>query len=213
MILKLTRPIVFFDLETTGLDITSDRVIEIGLVRLAPDGTRETLLHRVDPGIDIPEGSTKIHGIHNDEVRGLFGKPRLPKVAAEICTFIGEGDLGGFNCKGFDLPLWLAECKRHSIAFDAGGRKVVDAKLVFNAKETGWDRFLMGPRNLSAAVRHYCGRDLPGAHSAEADTLATIDVLLAQLERYPDLPRDVPGLHAFCEQVALQQKQHAENAR
>ena len=106
----------------------------------------------------------------------------------------------------------MNEFRRHSIAFDAGGRKLVDAKLIFNDKETSWDRFLMGPRNLTAAVRHYCGRELTGAHTAEADASATIDVLLAQLERYPDLPRDVAGLHDYCQTLHLQQEQRAAGA-
>ncbi len=201
MILELARPIVFFDLETTGLDVATDRIVEIGLVRINVDGSRESLVERVDPGVDIPEASTRVHGIRNDEVRGLFGKPRLPKVVDRLLLLLGDADLGGFNCVGFDLPLLLQEFKRHSIPFDAGGRHVVDAKLLFNAKETGWDRFLMGPRNLTAAVRHYCGRELVGAHSAEADAEATIDVLLAQLQRYTDLPRSVPELHAYCKRL------------
>ncbi len=206
MLLQLERPVVFFDLETTGLDIASDRIVEVGLVKLHPDGQRESLVERVDPGIDIPESSTKVHGIHNDEVRGLFGKPRLPKVAPRLLEFIGDFDLGGFNCIDYDLPLWVAECERHQLPFDPRGRRVIDVKLIFNEKETSWDRFLMGPRNLTAAVRHYCGRELTGAHSAEADTSATIDVLLAQLERYPDLPREVAGLHERCQHISEQQK-------
>ncbi len=212
MLLQLARPIVFFDLETTGLDVAADRVIEIGLVRLTPDGARATFVERVDPGIDIPDHATRVHGIHTAEVRGLFGRPRLPRVVSRILEFIGAADLGGFNCKEFDLRLWQRECERHSIPFTLSGRKIVDSKLVFNAKETGWDRFLMGPRNLTAAMRHYCGRDLVGAHSASADAEAAIDVLLAQLQRYPDLPRDVPRLHDWCEQAALQQqRQPVEN--
>lgn len=213
MALQLTRPIVFFDLETTGLDVKKDRVVEVGLVELSPDGSRRSLVERVDPGIDIPETSTRIHGIHNDEVRGLFGRPRLPKVAARLLEFLGNSDLGGFNCLDYDLPLWLAECERHGIAFDPRGRSVVDVKLLFNAKETGWDRFLMGPRNLVAAVRHYCGRELVGAHSAEADAAATIDVLQAQLERYPDLPGDVIGLHQACAAILEQQRQLRQQQR
>ena len=205
MLLELAKPIVFFDLETTGLDVATDRAIEIGLVRLNPDGSRESLVERVDPGIDIPEASTRVHGIHNDEVRGLFGKPRLPKVAARIVDFFGDADLGGFNCIDFDLRLWVAECERHAIPFDHRGRRVIDVKLIFNAREPTWDRFLLGPRNLSAAVRHYCGRDLVGAHTAEADAAATIDVLLAQLQRYEDLPRDVEGLHALSAEIHQQQ--------
>ena len=198
MILKLERPVVVFDLETTGLDIENDRIIEVGMCKLMPDGTRDMLVERVDPGIDVPEASTRIHGIHNDEVRGLFGKPRLPRIADKLVAFLEGCDLGGFNCIAYDSPLWEAECERHEIPYDKTDRRTIDVKLIFNHKETGWDRFLMGPRNLSAAVRHYCGRDLPGAHSADADADATIDVLLAQLERYPDLPRDVQGLHDHC---------------
>ncbi len=202
MILRLQRPLVFMDLETTGLDPTADRIVEIGLVRLDVDGSRRSLVERVDPGIDIPEQASKVHGITTDEVRGLFGKPPLHKVGARLCDFLHDCDLAGFNSIAFDLPLWVAECKRHKLAFELGDRHQVDAKLIFNVKETGWDRFLMGPRNLAAAVRHYCGRDLVGAHSAAADCDATVDVLLAQLERYPDLPRDVAGLARFCTAAA-----------
>jgi DNA polymerase-3 subunit epsilon len=164
-------------------------------------------VERVDPGVDIPEASTKVHGIHNDEVRGLFGRPRLPKVASRLLDFLGDSDLAGFNCKEYDIPLWLAECERHGIAFDPRGRRVIDIKLLFNAREPAWDRFLMGPRNLTAALRHYCGRELVGAHSASADAAATIDVLEAQLQRYPDLPRDAHGLHEVCERIFEQQRQ------
>lgn len=209
MILKLERPMVFFDLETTGLDIQNDRIIEVGLVRLDPDGKRETMCERVDPGIDIPESSTKVHGIHNDEVRGLFGKPRLPKVAVKLVEFIGDADIAGFNSIAYDLPLWNAEMERYDIPFESRNRYLIDAKLIFNAMEPGWDRFLMGPRNLSAAVRHYCGKELVGAHAADADAEATIDVLLAQLERHSDLPRDAKGLHEYCKQVHQQQAEAA----
>jgi DNA polymerase-3 subunit epsilon len=212
MILELEKPIVFFDLETTGLDVVNDRIVEVGLVKLHPDGTRESLVQRVDPGIDIPESATKVHGIHNDEVRGLFGRPRLPRVGKQILAFLGDADLAGFNCLEFDLPLWQTECRRHSLDYRHGERRVVDVKLIFNARETGWDRFLMGPRNLSAAVRHYCGRDLPGAHSADADAAATIDVMMAQLKRHPDLPRRVGELHVFCEQLQRQQRLLREQA-
>lgn len=201
MILKLERPIVFFDLETTGLNVEDDRVVEFGMVKLMPDGARRSLVERVDPGRDIPEQSAKVHGIRTEEVRGLFGKPPLSHFAGAISDFTYECDLGGFNCLQFDVPLWRTECARHGIRFDMDGRMVVDAKTIFNTMESGWDRFLMGPRNLGAAVRHFCGRDLEGAHSAGIDAEATIDVLLAQLERYPDLPRDVPGLHAYCAEI------------
>ena len=204
MLLHLKRPIVFLDFETTGLDVTTDRIVELALVRLNPDGSREALVRPVNPGIALSKGATKVTGIHSADACGLFGdggkKPAQPlrKLAPELLAFLGDSDLGGFNQIGYDIPLWLNECKRHGIAFDLKGRNLVDAKVIFNVCETAWDRFLMGPRNLGAAVRHYCGRELEGAHSAEADTQATIDVLLAQLQRHPQLPKDVPGLADFC---------------
>lgn len=204
MLLTLQRPIVFLDFETTGLDIANDRIVELAFVRLSPDGTREALVRPVNPGVNVSKGATKVTGIHSADICGLFGnggkEPAKPlrKLAPELLAFLGDSDLGGFNHMGFDVPLWLAECKRHGIPFEMKGRRLVDAKVLFNVCETTWDRFLMGPRNLSAAVRHYCGRELEGAHSAEADTQATIDVLLAQLQRHPQLPRDVKGLDDFC---------------
>lgn len=198
MLLKLTRPLVFLDFETTGLDTRSDRIVELAFVRLLPDGSRESLVQRINPGIEVSKQATKVTGIHTLDACGLFWGPPLKKVGQKLADFLGDSDLAGFNHIAYDVPLWLAECKRHGIPFDCNGRHLVDVKVIFNACETTWDRFLMGPRNLSAAVRHYCGRELPDAHSAEADTLATVDVLLAQLQRHPQLPRDVPGLADFC---------------
>lgn len=219
MILELERSLVCFDIESTGLDVTSDRIVEVGFVRLDPDGSRSNLQKRCDPGIDIPEAATKIHGIRTDDVRGLFGEPAFGKVAGEFLEFIGDADLLGFNAIGYDLPLWVNECTRHGVEFSLEGRCVVDAKVIFDRKETTWDRFLHGPRNLNNAVLHYCGRDQAAAfakrddggdpelnvaideqnrHSAVLDADATLDVLVGQLERYPDLPREVKGLHEFC---------------
>jgi DNA polymerase-3 subunit epsilon len=198
MILQLQRPLVFLDFETTGLDTQKDRIVELAFVRLLPDGRRESLVQRINPGIEISKSATKVTGIHTLDACGLFWGPPLKKVAQKLVDFLADSDLAGFNQIAYDVPLWLAECKRHGIPFEAKGRHLVDAKVIFNVKETGWDRFLMGPRNLSAAVRHYCGRNLEGAHSAEADTQATVDVLLAQLQRYPDLPRQVPTLADWC---------------
>ncbi len=218
MNLRLTRPLVCIDFETTGLDVKKDRIVEIGMVKLMPDGHREQVQRRVDPGIDIPETATKIHGIRNDDVRGLFGEPNLARASGEILAFLGDADLCGFNVIGYDLPLWLCECERHRLDFSMAGRHVIDARTLFVAKEKSWDRFINGPRNLNNAVLHYCGRtqaaafaerdeggggdDLPiddrKRHSAVKDADATLDVLLAQLGRYADLPRDVPALAAFC---------------
>ena len=198
MLLQLKRPIVFLDLETTGLDISTDRIVELAFVKFAPDGEQTSLVQRINPGIVMSKQATKITGIHTDDAAGLFWGPPFKKVGARLAKFLDGCDLAGFNQIAYDVPLWQAECRRHSIDFDLRGRLQVDVRLIFNAKEPGWDRFLMGPRNLSAAVRHYCGRELEGAHGAEADCKATADVLFAQLERYPDLPRDVAGLHKFC---------------
>jgi DNA polymerase-3 subunit epsilon len=222
MILRLSRPLVCFDIETTGLDVERDRIVEIGLVRLEPDGSRTRLQKRCDPGIDIPEAAARVHGIRNEDVRGLFGEPALHRIGAELCAFLGDSDLAGFNCIAFDLPLWLAECRRHRLPFGMGDRSVVDAKTLFDLKEPSWDRFLQGPRNLSNAVLHYLGRSQAAAfakrdddsdfvgialdeqnrHSAAKDADATLDVLLAQLERHPELPRDVAGLHELCAQTS-----------
>lgn len=198
MTLHLTRPLVFLDLETTGLDPATDRIVELAFLKLSPDGGREARVQRINPGVEVSKKATKVTGIHTMDATGLFWGPPLRKVGRDLAAFLEGCDLAGFNSIAYDVPLWLAECRRHGVEFDMRGRHHVDVRILFNAKETGWDRFLMGPRNLSAAVRHYCGRELQGAHEAQADCEATADVLLAQLERYPDLPRDVPGLHGFC---------------
>ncbi|MBL8734371.1 MAG: 3'-5' exonuclease [Planctomycetes bacterium] len=205
MLLQLERPLVFLDFETTGLDIQNDRIVELAFVRLSPDGRREALVRPVNPGVTaMSKGATKVTGIHTNDVCGLFGdggkKPAQPlrKLGDELLAFLADSDLAGFNQIAYDVPLWLVECKRHGIPFSLGGRHQVDVRVLFNACEPSWDRFLMGPRNLGNAVRHYCGRELEDAHTAEADTQATIDVLLAQLHRHPNLPRTVKGLADFC---------------
>lgn len=204
MLLKLRRPLVFLDLETTGLDPETDRIVEIGLLKLHPDGRRESLCERVNPEREIPSTAARVHGIRTEDVCGLFGKPRLKERIHELLAFVGESDLAGFNSIAFDTPLLIKECERCGVTFSMEGRCQIDVRNIFRMKETTWDRFLMGKRTLAAAVRHFCGKDLPGAHAADVDAGATADVLLAQLERYPDLPRDVPGLHDFCAEAARQ---------
>jgi len=217
MQLKLSRPLVCLDLEATGVDHTKDRIVEIGLVRLHPDGRRERLVERVDPGVDIPDNAARVHGIRTEEVRGLFGRPRLGRLAPQLLPMFEGADLCGYNIAAYDYPLWLAECRRHGLAFAPDARLLVDVMLIFHSRETTWDTFLMGPRNLTAALRHYCGRELVGAHSAAADADATLDVLMAQLSRYSDLPRDIAGLHEYCAAIHRQlmaavQRQAAEAA-
>lgn len=204
MILELSRPLVFLDLETTGLDPETDRIVEIGLVKVHPDGRRESLCERVNPERDIPDTAARVHGIRTEDVCGLFGKPRLKERVHDFVTFIGDNDLAGFNSISYDTPLWIRECVRCGVSFPMDKRHQIDVRNIFRVKETTWDRFLMGKRTLAAAVRHFCGKDLPGAHAADVDAGATVDVLLAQLERYPDLPRNVPGLHDFCAEAARQ---------
>jgi len=204
MILRLSRPLVFLDFETTGLDVNSDRIVELAFVKMQPDGTRTSLVQRINPGIEVSKKATKITGIHTMDATGLFWGPPMRKVGQGLAQFLDGCDLAGFNQIAYDVPLWLAECRRNSIAFELGDRRQIDVRILFLALETTWDRFLMGPRNLGAAVRHYCGRELENAHSAEADCNATADVLLAQLERNPALPRDVPGLHEYCQRHGSQ---------
>lgn len=211
MILQLERPLVVLDFETTGLDPERDRIVELCFIKLMPEGGQVAVCERVDPGIDIPEQAIRFHGIRTDEVRGLFGKPQLGRIGGRLLDLLHDCDLAGFNSIAFDLPLWINECRRHKLAFEPGGRRHVDAKVIFHAKETGWDRFLMGPRNLHAALRHYCGRDTisdfdANKHGAHADCLATIEVLDAQLRRYPDLPRTVPELARYCAEAAAAER-------
>jgi DNA polymerase-3 subunit epsilon len=211
MLLRLERPLVVLDFETTGLDPETVRIVELGFVKLMPDGSRISLCERVDPGIDIPEHASKVHGIRTEDVRGLFGKPTLGKLGGRLLDLLHDCDLAGFNSIAYDVPLWLAECRRHKLAFELGERHQIDAKVIFHVKETGWDRFLMGPRNLHAALRHYCGSDTISdfegvKHGAHPDCEATILVLEAQLQRYPDLPRTVPELARFCAEAAARER-------
>jgi DNA polymerase-3 subunit epsilon len=214
MHLELQRPLVFFDFETTGLDTQKDRIVELAFIRLNADGSRESLVRkaRLPQGIVMSPAASRITGIQTADAQSMFWGPPLKDLGKEILAFVADGDLAGFNILGYDLPLWLAECKRHGIPFEQGQRKLVDVKVIFNVLETGWDRFTMGPRNLSAAVRHYCGKVLEGAHGAEADTNATIDVLLAQMQRYPDLPRTAAGLHEFCSRNSEKNREELSDA-
>ncbi|MFO7617064.1 MAG: 3'-5' exonuclease [Bacteroidales bacterium] len=185
MKLALDRPIVFFDVETTGLNIGSDRIIEIALLKVSPDGQDRTLVHRINPGRPIPEESTRIHGITDEDVAG---KPQFTQLAGEIATFIRDCDLGGYNSDKFDIPILAEEFARANYDIDLKRTRFVDVQAIFFKKE---------PRNLSAAYKFYCGRDLEGAHSAMADVQATWEVLQAQLDRYEDLEPKVESLSAM----------------
>jgi len=187
-VLPLTRPLVFFDLETTGTHTVGDRIVEIAAIKLYPDGRRETWTRRVHPGRPIPPESSAIHGITDEDVRDA---PRFKDLAGDLANFLEGADLAGYNILRFDLPFLREEFRRAGVPFDSEGRSLIDAQVIFHKKE---------PRTLEAALRYYCGEEHKDAHSALGDVEATMKVLEAQFGRYRDLPRDMDGLHRFCDQ-------------
>lgn len=188
MKLNLKNPIVFFDLETTGINIVSDRIVEIAYHKVYPNGREETKSIRINPGIPIPASATAIHGITNEDVADC---PTFKQVAKEIVRDIEGCDLAGYNSNRFDIPLLAEELLRAEVDIDLMKRKFVDVQVVFHKMEQ---------RTLSAAYKFYCDKDLTDAHSAEADTTATYEVLQAQLERYPELQNDIEFLSKFTKQ-------------
>lgn len=172
MELNLNRPIVFIDLETTGVDVGTDRIIEICLIKILPDGTEETMVHLLNPTIPISPESFEIHGISQEQVKD---EPTFSEMASTFAKFIGNADLAGYNAIKFDIPLLVEEFLRSEVDFELKNRKLVDVQNIFHKME---------PRNLAAAYKFYCNRELENAHSAEADTRATYEILKAQLDRY-----------------------------
>lgn len=185
MKLKLSRPLVFFDLETTGVNIGTDRIVEISYYKVFPNGNAEGKTLRVNPGMPIPAEATAVHGITDEDVRDC---PRFEQIAPEIAAVIADSDLAGYNSNYFDVPLLAEELLRAKVNVDLKQKKLVDAFQIFKKNE---------PRNLTAAYKFYCGKNLEDAHSAQADTMATYEVLLAQLERYPDVPDTVDALDEY----------------
>ncbi|MGB0269261.1 MAG: exonuclease domain-containing protein [Bacteroidia bacterium] len=183
MNVQLTRPLVVFDLETTGINTQKDRIIEISMLKVFPNGDEELRTYRVNPTIPIPKDSSAIHGIFDQDVAD---KPTFKQLAKEIEHFLELCDFAGFNSNKFDFPLLVEEFYRAEIDFEIDNRKFIDVQRIFHTME---------PRNLSAAYKFYCDRNLENAHSAEADTIATWNILKAQIERYDNLPKDVKGLH------------------
>jgi len=179
------RPLVVFDLETTGADRTIDRIIEIAAVKLTPPATVETLIRRVNPGVRIPRESTLIHGISDEDVAN---EPSFAALAPEIAAFFEGADLAGYSIRAFDIPVLMRELDRAKVPFALEGRRIVDAQTIYFKKE---------PRDLGSALRHFAGREHTDAHSALADTIASAEVLAGELERYPDLPRAIDDLHRF----------------
>lgn len=186
MKLKLDRPIVFFDLETTGIDSSKDRIVEICYIKVFPNGNEEAKSMRINPGMHIPKQATDIHGIHDDDVKDC---PSFKDVASDIATTFEDCDIAGFNSNKFDVPLLLEEFYRTGINFDISRCRCVDVQNIYHKLER---------RTLVAAYKYYCGKDLENAHSALADTRATLEVLEAQLDRYPDdLQNDVQFLSDY----------------
>ncbi len=174
MSLILKRPLAVFDLETTGIRVGRDRIVQIGVVRLSPDGTRTSYQTLVRPGTPIPAEATAVHGITDDMVADA---PPLEDVVPDLIPWITGCDLAGFNCLRFDIPFLAEELHRVGVEWDHAALRVVDVQRIYHRME---------PRDLSAALKFYCGREHEGAHDALADVEATADVLLAQLEHYPE---------------------------
>ena len=198
MKLNLIRPLAFFDLETTGVNVGADRIVEIAILKAMPDGTEVIKTMRINPEMSIPLQSSLIHGIYEEHI---LNEPTFKAVAQELADFIGDADLAGYNSNRFDIPVLLEEFLRAGVDFDMNGRKFVDVQNIFHQMEQ---------RTLRAAYKFYCDKDIINAHSAEADITATYHVLLAQIDRYKDVDFEdkqgnlskpvqntVDALHAF----------------
>ncbi|HOD69175.1 MAG TPA: 3'-5' exonuclease [Bacteroidaceae bacterium] len=175
MKLNLEKPIIFFDLETTGTNIIQDRIVEISYLKIMPNGAERTYTQRINPGMPIPEASTLIHGITDDDVKEC---PAFKEVGKEIARDFEGSDIAGFNSNRFDIPMLAEEFLRAGINIDLSRHRLIDVQVIFHKMEE---------RTLSAAYKFYCGKQLDNAHSAEADARATYEVLMAQLDRYPDV--------------------------
>ena len=187
MNLKLTKPLAFFDLETTGLNIATDRIVEISIVKIMPNGNKEIKTKLINPTIPISKESVAIHGIKEDDVKE---KATFKEVSNELNDFINDCDLAGYNSNRFDIPLLAEEFLRAGINFDVASRKLVDVQNIFHKKEQ---------RTLVAAYKFYCDKDLTNAHSAEADTTATYEILEAQIAKYDDIKSDTDFLSEFSQ--------------
>ncbi|TCK85225.1 3'-5' exonuclease [Albibacterium bauzanense] len=198
MTLILKRPLVIFDLETTGVNVASDRIVEISALKANPDGTEETKTFRINPEMPIPLESSLIHGIYQEDIADA---PTFREVAQELADFIGDADLGGYNSNRFDIPVLMEEFLRVNVPFDIENRFFVDVQNIFHQMEQ---------RTLKAAYKFYCEKDLIDAHSAEADVIATFEVLKAQVLRYENkewedksgkvsipVKNDIEALHKF----------------
>ncbi len=185
MKLQLQKPIVFFDLEATGLNIAKDRIVEIGIIKIYPSGEKESYVKKINPTIPIPVEISEIHGIYDIDI---LNAPTFKDLGEEIAAFIGNSDLAGYNSNRFDIPMLLEEFYRAGVDFEIEGRKTVDVQNIF---------YKMEQRTLAAAYKFYCKKEIENAHSAEADIVATLEVLEAQLDHYDDLENSIDFLSEF----------------
>ncbi len=185
MNLKISKPICFFDLETTGVNVSLDRIVEISILKIFPNGNKESKTWLVNPGVPIPLEASNIHGITNDIIKN---EPLFKMIASDIKSMINNCDLAGFNSNKFDIPLLAEELLRSEIDFSLDNVSTIDVQNIFHKMEQ---------RTLSAAYQFYCGKSLDNAHSSKADTLATFEVLESQIEKYDDLENNVSFLSDF----------------
>lgn len=179
------RPIAFIDFETTGLNTAFDRIIELTIIKINPDGTEDFRSVRVNPGIPIPAAATEVHGIKDEDVTD---KPRFRQYAKSLRDFLDGCDIAGFGVKRFDLPILEAEFKRANVEFSRQGRRILDVQVIYHNLE---------PRDLAAAYRKYCNKELKNAHSSGEDVRAAVEILECQLQQHPELPRDIAKLHDY----------------
>lgn len=188
MKLNLKKPIVFFDLETTGVDVTNDHIVEISIIKVMPSGEEIEKTRRINPGVKIPPEATAVHHITDEDVADA---PTFKQIARSLANELTGCDIAGFNSNKFDIPMLDQEFQRAGVKFDFSKARMIDVQTIFHKKEQ---------RTLVAAYRFYCGKELDGAHSANADTRATYEVLMAQLDKYDDLPNDMEELSKFSNQ-------------
>ncbi len=185
MALTLSKPIAFIDLETTGINISSDRIVEIAIVKIMPDGSRMVKRKLINPQMPIPAEASNVHGISDEMVKDA---PTFKQAANEIKQFIDNCDMGGYNSNRFDIPLLIEEFNRAGIELQTLNRKMLDVQKIFHQME---------PRTLSAAYKYYCEKTLDNAHSAEADASATYEIFIAQTERYPQMGDTLESIVKF----------------
>ena len=184
--LKLDRPLVFLDLETTGLNPSKDRIVDITLIKTHPDGREESKTRLINPEMPIPKASINIHGITDEKVANA---PTFRQIARSFMEFLEDCDICGFSIKGFDIPMLETEFRRAGVEFTRSGRYIIDPQVIFHK---------LNPRNLGAAYLKYCGKNLENSHTSDADARASAEILSAQLESHDELPQDIESLHQFC---------------